>query len=62
MPPLAWAFTELRSEPISKSVINLGGGKRVRAACGGYICFEDEASPADRPGDAPGAGAATPRR
>ncbi|WP_369776428.1 transposase [Streptomyces sp. R33] len=22
---------------------DLGGGKRVRAACGGYVCFEDEA-------------------
>jgi hypothetical protein len=28
---------------------DLGGGKRVRAACGGYICFEDEAGFTRRP-------------
>jgi hypothetical protein len=27
----------------------LGGGRRVRAACGGYICFEDEADFTRRP-------------
>lgn len=28
---------------------DLGGGKRARAACGGYICFEDEAGFTRRP-------------
>ena len=28
---------------------DLGGGKRARAACGGYICFEDEAGSTRRP-------------
>lgn len=28
---------------------DLGGGKRVRAACGGYICFDDEAGFTRRP-------------
>ncbi|MFD8793792.1 transposase [Streptomyces vinaceus] len=28
---------------------DLGGGKRTRAACGGYICFEDEAGFTRRP-------------
>ena len=27
----------------------MGGGKRARAACGGYICFEDEAGFTRRP-------------
>ncbi|MFI6689746.1 hypothetical protein [Streptomyces sp. NPDC050485] len=29
---------------------DLGRGKRARAACGGYICFEDEADPMDNLG------------
>ncbi|WP_394427482.1 transposase [Streptomyces sp. SGAir0957] len=28
---------------------DLGGGKRTRAACGGYLCFEDEAGFTRRP-------------
>ncbi|MFD3678212.1 hypothetical protein [Streptomyces sp. NPDC058613] len=28
---------------------DLGGGKRARAACGGYVCFEDEAGFTRRP-------------
>lgn len=40
----------------------MGRGKGARAACGGYICFEDEAGlTAGRPKDAREAGAVIPR-